>query len=174
MPIAVNIIRASDFVRVDADQRLNLEESKQMLLQLASACQRRGLDRAMLDMRDISVPDKPQFSDGELATLVRVFSAAGFLRHQRLAVLYRQDPHGGVRKFTFFSRMRGMQVQAFNEFEAAIQWLWTDVENREQKHGAEVPIHLRPHAQKRAAHLAGRIHRPALPPPVQRFKRSHA
>ncbi|HEY1791035.1 MAG TPA: hypothetical protein VGJ73_22995 [Verrucomicrobiae bacterium] len=171
MPIDLQVIRASDFVRIDAEEHLNFEESKKALEALVLACQKRGLDRAVLDVRDLPVPDKPQFTNTELAALVGAFRTAGFSRHQRLAVLYRQDIHGGIRKFTFFSRMRGLQVQAFQEFESAMHWLWKDTERLEQKHGTRVTI-LQHDGKKRATDLAGRIHSPAMAGPVRRFKRN--
>jgi len=158
MPIELHVIRASDFICIGGDERLNFEESKQALRELALACRKRGLDRAMLDLRDLPVPAKPRFTITELAGLVGAFRDAGFSRQQRLAVLYRQDIYGSVRNFTFFSRMRGLQVQAFHEFDSAMYWLWQDTEKpAEEKHGAEVPI-LRRNAKKRMTDLVGRIH----------------
>ena len=131
MPIEIFVITASDFVRLSSDKFINFEESKKVLQGLAAACQKRGLDRAIVDVRDLPVPDKPHFTNAEFAALVEVFREAGFSRRQRLAVLYRQDVYGGLQKFTFFSRMRSLRVQAFHEFESAINWLWKDEENLE-------------------------------------------
>ena len=157
MPIDLQVIRASDFVCLDAGDQLNFEESKKALQGLAAACRKRGLDRAMLDLRDLPVLDRPRFTSAELAALVGAFREAGFSRHQRLAVLYQQDTFGGVRRFTFFSRMRGLQVQAFHEFEDAMCWLFKE-ENSEQKRGVAVPV-LAHNGKKQAAHSGRRIHR---------------
>jgi hypothetical protein len=172
MPIELQIIRANDFVCIDADEHVNFEESRKLLERLATACRKRGLNRAMLDLRDLPVPDKPYFTNAELAALVGAFRDAGFSRHQRLAILYRQDVYGGVRNFTFFSRMRGMHVQAFYEFESAMLWLWKDSDILEQKHGIGIPI-LRYDREKRAADLAARIHSTAVPGPARRVRRNH-
>jgi hypothetical protein len=171
MPIELQIIRASDFVRLDADEQLNFEESKKVLQDLARACRKRGLDHAMLDLRELPVPDKPRFTDAELAAAVNAFREAGFSSRQRLAILYRQDVYGKLRNFTLFSRMRGLNVQAFHEFEEAMQWLWEGAENLEQEHGIGVPIFQR--AAKRTMHVADGIHSAAAPRPVRRLKRSH-
>ena len=168
MPIELSVICASDFVCLDADEHVNFEESKKVLQGLAAACQKRGLDRAMVDLRDLPVADKPQFTNAELAALVGAFRAAGFTRRQRLAILYRQDVYGDVRHFTFFSRVSGLQVQAFNDFETAIHWLWRETVTPEHKHEAEVPILP---AKKRAA---GRIYRTARPVPVRRLRGNHS
>lgn len=172
MPVKLHVIRASDFIRIDADDHVNFEESKKVLQELAAACQKRGVDHAMLDLRDVPIPDKPRFTNEELASLVGSFRTAGFSRYQRLAILYRRDAYGGIRNFTFFSRMRGLHVQAFHEFESAIDWLWTGTESLEQKHGTEVPI-LRHDAKKRLTDLSARIYSPASAGPARRVKRSY-
>lgn len=148
MPIELHLIRANDFVRMDADEQLDFEESKQALQGLALACRKRGLDRAMLDLRDLPVPEKPKFTMAELAALVKAFCDAGFTRQQHLAVLYDHDIHRGIRNFTFFSRLPGIQVQAFNDFESAITWLRRDPgKSPELQRGAPVPIRKTGHAK---------------------------
>jgi hypothetical protein len=141
MPVELQVIRASEFVCLDADELLDFEATTKALQGLAKACWKRGLNRAMLDLRDIPAPDKPHFTATELAALVGIFRDAGFTRHQRLAVLYQYDVHGGVRNFAFFGKMRGLQVQAFREFEAALQWLSEGLEDADElQTGVSVPI----------------------------------
>jgi len=141
MPVALQVIRASEFVCLDADELLDFEASKKALQGLAQACRKRGLDRAMLDLRDIPVPAKPRFTTTELAALIGIFRDAGFSRQQRLAVLYQSDVHGGVRNFAFFGKMRGLQVQAFQIFESALHWLSEEPENPDAlPAGVVVPI----------------------------------
>jgi hypothetical protein len=123
MPVELQIIRASEFICLDADEQLDFDESKQVLRNLAEACRKRGVDRALLDVRGMPVSPKPRFTPSQLAELVRTFHEAGFGKHQRLAVLYKTDPHGGARMFAFISRIQGWQVRAFTEFEEALLWL---------------------------------------------------
>src|SRR5215471_17976087 len=140
MPVELQIIRASEFVRLDADEQLDFEATKKALQDLAYACRKRGLDAAMVDVRNVPIPEKPHFTKNELAGLVLTFRAAGFSREQRLAVLYRQDVHGGIRDFAFISRMRGLQVQAFTDFEAALQWLSERGETAPEQGQDEIPV----------------------------------
>jgi len=140
MPIELQIIRASEFVRLDADEQLDFEASKKVLQELAYACRKRGLDHAMVDLRNVPIPEKPHFTKNELAGLVLTFRAAGFSREQRLALLYREDIHGGIRDFAFISRMRGLQVQAFTDFETALQWLSESEENAPEQSQGEIPV----------------------------------
>ena len=145
MPLELQVIRASEFVRLGAAGHLNFEASKQALRMLAHACWKRGVDRALLDLRAMPIPPKPLFTPWELASLVETFREAGFTRRHRLAVLYRADLHGGARMFAFISRMRGWQVRSFAEFSEALFWLSTPGELRPERSGTEVPIkHSKP------------------------------
>lgn len=143
MPVELQVIHASEFVCLDADEILDFEASQQTLQALAHACRKRGLGRALLDLRSLPVPDKPVLTPAQLAALVATFRTAGFTRQQRLAILYRQDIHGGIRNFAFFSRMRGLQVQAFVEFEAAFHWLAEGVIHELPRRENEIPIPIR-------------------------------
>ena len=117
MPLELQVVRASEFVRLGAEGHLDFGASKEALQTLARACWKRGLKRALLDLRALPIPPKPVFTPSQLAALVEVFGGAGFTRKHRLAVLYRIDLHGGARMFAFISRRRGWQVQAFGDFE---------------------------------------------------------
>ena len=142
MPLDLHVIRASEFVCLDADERLDFEASKKTLHALAHACRKRGLDCALLDLRSLPVPVRPVLTPKELAALVGTFHEAGFGRRQRLAVLYRIDPHGGARKFAFIGRLSGWQVRAFSDFEAAFLWL-SEINTRRgraQDNGTPIPI----------------------------------
>src|SRR4051812_39391059 len=123
MPLELQIIRASDFIRLDPHEHLDFHGTKEVLHALARACRKRGIDRAILDLRALPIPAKPLLNRDELSGLVETFREAGFPRHQRLAVLYRQDPHEGVRKFAFISTLQGWHVRAFTDFEKALTWL---------------------------------------------------
>ena len=168
MPIELHLIRATEFLRLDADEHIDFEASKRVLQDLAIACWRRGIGRAMLDIRHVPIPDKPSFTHSELAAMAGAFREAGFTRQQRLAILYKTDVYGGVRNFTFFSKLRGLQVQAFDDFEEAFFWL-TQEQAVELKQGEDVPI-LAHDARKRMAGLVGGIKRPPVVRPIRRAK----
>lgn len=168
----LDIIRANEFVRFDAREHLDLEATKQVLERLAIACRKRGLDRAMLDLRTLPTLARPHFTANELSLLIGTFHAAGFSRQHRLAVLYRHDVHGGIRTFAFLSKMRGLQVQAFDDFEDALQWLSGGQEDfAERKRGADVPI-IRRESKKRTVDANARTHRGFTPHTVQEPNRA--
>ncbi|HTV40244.1 MAG TPA: hypothetical protein VMF08_06700 [Candidatus Sulfotelmatobacter sp.] len=140
-PIELQVIRASDFICFDADEHLNFEESKKVLQQLALACRKRGMGRAMVDLRDLPVPEKPRFTEAQLVGLVDAFRDAGFAHRQRLAILHSHDVHGTIRDFISIGRQRGLHTRAFLEYDKAMHWLAKATEpSAEHKQGAEVPI----------------------------------
>ena len=51
MPQELQIIRASEFVRMGAHGHFDLAASKAALAELAAACRKRGIHQAMMDLR---------------------------------------------------------------------------------------------------------------------------
>jgi hypothetical protein len=100
-----------------------MEASRAVLRELAAACRRRGIDRALLDLRKIHPGATRIFTPADLASLVNTFHEIGFTQEQRLAVLYSEDPYHGARMFAFIGALRGWKVRAFGDFETAFQWL---------------------------------------------------
>src|SRR6185312_11072132 len=112
MPVELQIIRASEFVRMSGQGRFNLAESCAVLTNLAEACKRRGVQRALLDTRRA----RAELTPSEVVSLVNVFKEIGFTKRHRLAILHSGDPHHRARLFAFFSRSKGWNVQAFDNF----------------------------------------------------------
>ncbi|HWD92224.1 MAG TPA: hypothetical protein VG938_07735 [Verrucomicrobiae bacterium] len=123
MPLELQIIRACEFIRAGAEGRPDMDASRAVLRELASACRRRGIDRALLDLRSIRPGNTRIFTPADLASLVNTFREIGFTYEQRLAVLYSEDPYHGVRMFAFIGALRGWKVRAFGSFESALYWL---------------------------------------------------
>ena len=123
MPTELQIIRASEFVRVGPQGDFDLEASQLVLSQLAAACRRRGISRALLDLRSLQPEPVPIFSPTDLATLIGTFRRIGFSEQDHLAVLYTVDPHHRARMFAFIGKLRGWAVSAFDNFEHALAWL---------------------------------------------------
>lgn len=123
MPIELQIIRAQEFIRLGAHGHFDLKASKAVLAQLAAACCKRGIHQALLDVRTLVPGEKPVFSPKDLMTLVDTFDEIGFTPQDRLAVLYRSDPHRRARMFSFIATVHCWKVQAFDDFEKAVFWL---------------------------------------------------
>ena len=146
MPLDLQIIRASEFIRLGAKGRVDLKASREILAEIARACRKRGVNRALVDVRALHQGPKPALSIQDLARLVSTFHEIGFRREQRLAVLYSSDPHHRARLFAFLSSLHGWQVRAFGEFEEAILWLWdTEAVEKTEPHERveQVPVKMR-------------------------------
>src|SRR6476646_9988143 len=114
----VHVVKSSDFVRLDARGRLDLAESRRVLSEVARECVRRGIDQALLDVRDL-------YTDLKLAdvySLARAFQEMGFRRTDRLAVLHRYNSAEKAEFFALSAVDRGWDVRAFDNFEDAIEW----------------------------------------------------
>ena len=142
MPFEFQVIRASELIRLDARTHLDFEASKSVLQDLARACHKRGLGRALLDLRGLPLLPKPHFTTRELAALVLTFQEAGFSRQERLAILYSSDVFGGIRNFAFIGRMRGLNVQAFTDFERALEWLSEELEEPSECHQQQAVVSI--------------------------------
>jgi len=145
MPLELQVIRASEFIRLGAHGHFDLAASKTALAVLARACRKRGIERALMDLRALRPGPKPMFSRADLIALVNTFHEVGFTRQQRLAVLYHSDPHHRTRLFAFLSTLRGWTVRAFDDFEQAMSWLSSGEETvaRPARSPTEKPIPVR-------------------------------
>lgn len=123
MPLELQIIRASEFIRLGAHGHFDLAASKTALAVIARACRKRGMHQALMDLRALRPGPKPVFSREDLVELVNTFCKTDFTREHRLAVLYRTDPHHRARLFAFLSVLHGWTVRAFDDFEKALSWL---------------------------------------------------
>jgi hypothetical protein len=156
MPVELQVIRASEFVCLDANEHLDFEASKQALQGLAQACRKRGLACALLDLRGLPVLSRPHFTTAQVGKLVGTFRDAGFTQRQRLAILYEHDVYGIIRDFTRFSRSRGLQVRTFLNHEESMNWLSrTQSEAAERKQGMPVAITKRKTKKRTGKRMSG-------------------
>jgi hypothetical protein len=153
MPLDLQIIRASEFIRLGAKGRVDMNASREILAEIARACRKRGVNRALVDVRALYIPSRPTFSIQDLGNLVSTFHEFGFRREQRLAILYSSDPHHRARLFAFLSNLHGWQVRAFGDFEEAIVWLW-DTEESEKFQPAEEVEEVPVKTRRRPVHIS--------------------
>jgi hypothetical protein len=157
MSLELQIIRASEFIRLGVKGRIDLTASKAALGDLARACRMRGICRAMVDLRDFQYGPKPVYSTQDLAELVRTFHEVGFSKKERLAILYRIDPYHRARMFAFLSTMHGWTVRAFNDFEEALNWLSQGQcpvpETVQSATGKTIPVRAAKHKDNPAASI---------------------
>ncbi len=122
MSVQIEIIRAAEFIRFGTKGEFDLLASCAALTSLAEACKRRGMSRALLDVRNA----RAELSPHELAAVVNAFCDIGFSRDLRLAILHAADRYQRARLFAFISRIKGWNVRAFGDFEQALFWLSND------------------------------------------------
>lgn len=147
MPIELEIIRAGEFVRMGTKGQFDLASSCAVLSKLAMAFKRRGIHRALVDVRNSIAILNPT----ELAALVNVLHDIGFSQNQRIAILHAKERSQRPRMFAFISRMKGWRVEAFTKFEEAMCWLSEPEEEKPEvkSAGRRVPVsHSGGHASK--------------------------
>lgn len=125
MPTHIKIIHAGDFIRATPEGHLNLEESKKLLMELASATSTLSDYEVILDTRkaqlDISVADLWHLAN-ELCNFYKAFS-------RRLAILCPPERFDRAAFFALCAKNRGLRINVFTSYEDAIEWLiakWTD------------------------------------------------
>jgi len=131
MPIELEIIRASEFIRLGTSGQFDVVSSCAVLTTIAQACRRRGIHRALVDTRN----SRAELSPTDIASLVGIFHEAGFDRKLRLAVLHAVERARRARLFALISRLKGWDVRAFDGFEEALSWL-----SEEEEVEAEIRI----------------------------------
>ena len=122
MPTDLHIIRTSDFLRLDAKGHLDFQKTLHDLETLAKSCLKKGVHYALLDVRKMTMSAK--LSTTELHQLAEAFAESGFKKTDCLAILH---PYSGEQAgiFASFAEERGMRVQAFDNYEDAMEWFST-------------------------------------------------
>jgi len=118
MPYNLQIVKPSDFVRLDAKGQTDVEETRRILKSVAKACVDRGIDRALLDARDVP----PSLTLSDLYSLAVSFREMGFYQDHRLAILHRYTATERAEFFAMCASERGWNVRAFDNYEEAIEW----------------------------------------------------
>jgi hypothetical protein len=122
MPHDIRVIPAQEFLRADVHGRLDLAASKRLLEQLAAACVGCPDRHILVDVRDTSTP---QLSSVDLYELVQALRGLGLGLLNRIAILRRiRDGFDRARFFEMLAADRGFQVSVFEDFEAALTWLY--------------------------------------------------
>jgi hypothetical protein len=130
MPFNLQIIRTSDFIRLNGRGEYDQEETRRALSDIAKACIQSDIDCALLDIRNA----RSDMQMHDLDELALAFKEMGFRKNHRLAILHRSSAGERVEFFTLSSSERaeffamcasenGWNVQAFEDFELALEWL---------------------------------------------------
>ena len=119
MATDIRIIHAHDFVKATADGQLDLEKSKKLLVDVATASASLAEYEVLLDTRSttsaMSITDL-WYMAAELSNLGRAF-------FRKTAVLCPVENFDQAGFFALCAANRGFRVEAFTSFEKAIEWL---------------------------------------------------
>ena len=118
MPATVRIIHATDFIKATAEGELDLEESKRLLVEIASATDLVDYE-LVLDTRKAH----SSMSVTDLWYLAAEINKVGKNLPRKTAVLcpHERFDHAGF--FALCAQNRGFNVRAFTCFEDAMEWL---------------------------------------------------
>jgi hypothetical protein len=119
MSTNIRIVQAHDFIKATPEGKLDLETSKELLMEIASASAPLVDYDIILDTRKaqtrMSVTDL-WYLAAELSNLRKVFS-------RKTAVLCPIERFDDAGFFALCAQNVGLQVRAFTSFEDAIEWL---------------------------------------------------
>lgn len=119
MPVDIRIISAPEFLKVTARGDIDLEESRRLLMEVASAADPLARHEMILDTRQMH----STMSIGDLYALAAELGSFRKTFSRRTAVLCQLDRTKQAEAFALFASNRGFGVKAFTSFEEAIGWL---------------------------------------------------
>lgn len=120
MPTMYKIINAKDFIKAKPNGITDLEQSKQVLLELAMIAGLSPEHEILLDIRESDAG----LTHEELYELIKELEKQRSFFHNKIAVLSRDDEqYNRAGFFEICANLEGFQVAAFIDYEKAINWL---------------------------------------------------
>ena len=121
MPFDIRRISIPDFLRTDVAGVFDFEATKFLLSDIVESTFRSGIKRVLVDVRAA----RPAHIDvADIYTLAMHLMLLGFDRAHKLAIL--NDPADDFDRGQLFEQCavrQGMNVAAFRDFDAALEWL---------------------------------------------------
>jgi hypothetical protein len=115
------VISAKEFLKVKSSGEFDLEQSKEMLRQVAAMVGPAGDYDLLMDLRE--AVGKPKASYGELYQLLTVLIEHESAFSNKIAVLVRDDDQFDKASFMEFIAEDRFRIRAFVSFEDATEWL---------------------------------------------------
>ena len=119
MATNIRIIQACDFIKVTAEGELDLQKTKELLMEIASSASPLGDFEIIVDTRKA----QSRMSIGELWFLAAELSNHGKTFARKTAVLCPLEHFDHAGFFALCAQNRGFGIEAFTSFEDAIEWL---------------------------------------------------
>jgi hypothetical protein len=120
VPTNITIVQTRDFIRARPDGALDLEASRQLLLEVVSALHKAGKHSVLIDTRAAA---PVRLSTTDLWNLGVAAGTQPALARGRVALLVPLDKQDDAEFFESVARVEGANVRAFTDFESAISWL---------------------------------------------------
>jgi hypothetical protein len=119
MSYNIRIIQAREFVRAMPEGVLDLEQSKKLLVAIATAAKGSENYAVLVDMRRST----PELSVPDMWNLVDQLYQLGETYQRKTAVLGTFEQYENIVFFALASQSKGFHIGAFSSFEDAIEWL---------------------------------------------------
>lgn len=119
MPTNIRVIHARDFIRATPEGHLDLEESRRLLEEIASAAGTLVNYEILLDTRNAQT----SMSVTDLWHLCAELGRLGGTFRRKTAILCKLDRIDQAEFFALCAENRGFRIAAFTSFEDAIEWL---------------------------------------------------
>lgn len=119
MPCSIRIIHAHDFIKATPEGTLDLENSKKLLIEIASDSSTLGDYEILLDTRKA----QSEMSASDLWSLAAELTSFRKALSRKTAVLCPLERFDHAAFFALCAQNRGFRVRAFTSFEEAMEWL---------------------------------------------------
>ncbi len=124
MTAKIRIIHAHDFLKATPEGKLDFEESKRILLKIASVVVPQDDYDLIIDTRKAHSVMSPT----DLWHLAKEISTFGEKFRRKTAVICPRERFDQAKFFELCSHNRGYQIHAFTSYEDAIDWLCSSTE----------------------------------------------
>ena len=124
MTAKIRIIHAHDFLKATPEGKLDFEESKRILLKIASVVVPQDDYELIIDTRKAHSVMSPT----NLWHLAKEISTFGEKFRRKTAVICPRERFDQAKFFELCSYNRGYQINAFTSYEDAIDWLCSSTE----------------------------------------------
>ena len=124
MTAKIKIIHAQDFLKATPEGELDFEESKRILLEIASVVVPQDDYELIIDTRKAHSVMSPT----NLWQLAKEISTFGEKFRRKTAVICPRERFDQAKFFELCSHNRGYQIHAFTSYEDAIDWLCSTTE----------------------------------------------
>jgi hypothetical protein len=127
MAYDIRLIHLKDFLRTNVQGVIDLDSTKALFKEIATASAKHSNHHILMDVRDI--PAGGQLSAADVWEIASSLEECGIGRHNRIAIL--NAPKDNFDRAAFLETCaanRGFNIRAFRDFEKALHWLagdWT-------------------------------------------------